>query len=284
MSLDYQKLIDWPFPVTRRHYGPADCIHYARGFGAGAAADWAETDQPYIEEGKNLKALPMIAVALTDGEFWQQSPETGIVWQQIVHAQESLRIHRPLATEGEVVVTQKIDEIFDRGADKGAVMLQSLQLSDPQGETLASIEVTTVLRGNGGFGGKPQNTPRSAPLPERPADALLEIPTPPEPDTPFRLSAEIAVAAQTEGKAQSMIRGLGCFGLAGRGALKLTCNNDAERLRSLTVRYAGPMFSGETMRLELWHSAPGQALFRMHAVERDKPVLSYGMIEYDPKN
>ncbi|MCY1262304.1 hypothetical protein D9M69_138390 [compost metagenome] len=281
MSLDYQKLIDWPFPAVTRRYGQEDCIRFARGFGAGASTDWAEADRSYLEPGKGLQALPMSAVALADGEFWQMDPRTGIAWQQIVHAQETLRLHRPLSSEGELVVTQKIDEIFDRGADKGAVMLQTLTLSEPTGATVATIEVTTVLRGNGGFGGKPQDTPRPTPLPERSADLVLEIPTPPEPDTLFRLSADIAIAAQTQGKPQAMIRGVGCFGLAGRGAIRMVCGNDAARLRSLSVRYAGPMYSGETMRIELWQMEPGFALFRMHAVERDKPVLSHGVIEFE---
>lgn len=280
MSLDYQRLMEWPFPVLTRHYGADECIAYARGFGAGASADWAETDSPYLDAGAGLVALPMSAVALADGEFWQKDPRTGIAWQQIVHAQETLWMHRPLASEGTLVITQKIDEIYDRGAERGAMMLQSLHLNTPEGEAVASIEVTTVLRGNGGFGGKPQNTPRPTPLPERPADASLEIATPREPDSLFRLSAEIAVAANAESKQQSVLRGLGCFGLAGRGVLRMVCDNDATRLLSLSVRYAGPMLSGETMRIELWHSEPGLALFRMHAIERDKPVLSHGVIEY----
>ncbi|MBA1263171.1 MaoC/PaaZ C-terminal domain-containing protein [Stutzerimonas stutzeri] len=281
MSLFYQTLIDWPFPAVTRRYGQEDCIRFARGFGAGASKEWATADRPYLEPGPELQVLPMSAVALADGEFWQKDPRTGIAWQQIVHAQETLRVHRPLASEGELVVTQKIDEVFDRGTERGAVMLQTLTLSEPAGETVATIEVTTVLRGNGGFGGKPQDTPRPMPLPERPADQVLEILTPREADTPFRLSADIAIAAQTQGTTQAMIRGVGCFGLAGRGVLQMACDNDATRLRSLSVRYAGPMYSGETMRIELWRIEPGLALFRMHVVERDKPVLSHGLIEFE---
>jgi len=281
VPFDYQTLIDWPFPTVTRRYDQEDCIRFARGFGAGASGTWADTDRPFLEPGRALAALPMAAVALADGEFWQMDPRAGIAWQQIVHSQETLRIHRPLACEGELVVTQKIDEIFDRGAKKGAVMLQTLTLSEPSGEPVASIEVTTLLRGNGGFGGKPQDTPHPAPLPDRGADLVLEVPTPPEMDTLFRLSADIAIAAESQGKPQAMIRGLGCFGLAGRGVLRMVCGNEAERLRSLSVRYAGPMFTGETMRIELWQMEPGLALFRMHAVERDKPVLSHGVVEFE---
>lgn len=282
MPLDYQKLMSRPFAAITRTYGKADSIRFARGFGAGIDPLWTSTDSHFIEDNTALQALPMSAVALADGEFWQQDPQSGIAWQQMVHAQESLRIHRPLPAEGTVVVTQKIQDIFDRGPEKGALMVQNQWLSDEQGNPLASIEVTTVLRGNGGFGGKLPPPARPEPIPERAADAVLQIKTPVGADTLFRLSSEIAVAARTDTANQHyMLRGLGCFGLAGRGALKMACDNNPNCLRAIGVRYAGPMFTNETMRLEMWYVRPGHALFRMHACERDAPVLSYGFIEFD---
>jgi hypothetical protein len=77
---------------------------------------------------------------------------------------------------------------------------------------------------------------------------------------------------------QRMLRGVGCFGLAGRAALALTCGNEPQRLRRFGVRYAGPMLSDETMRLELWHLDDTQAVFRLRAVERDAAVLSHGTV------
>lgn len=283
MALDYQNLLNWPFPAITRTYTQADSVAFARGFGAGATVHMQADDAPFLGSSEPVQALPMMAVALADGEFWQQNPATGIVWQQIVHAQEAVRIHHPLPIEGTVVITQKIKDLFDRGAEKGAVMVQEQLITDLDGQSLADIEVTTVLRGNGGFGGEPQNSARPEPFPERPADAVLDMATPPEPDTLFRLSADIAVASQaSEGdKPRSMIRGVGCFGLAGRGVLRIACDNDPARLRAFSVRYAGPMFTAETMRIELWHLREGYAVFRMGAVERDKPVLSHGFVEFE---
>lgn len=282
MPLDYESLLNWPFPAVTRRYTEADSIAFARGFGAGASPQLQADDEAFVGAPGSVKALPMNAVALADGEFWQQNPATGIVWQQIIHAQESVRIHRPLPAAGTVVVTQKVRDLFDRGAEKGALMIQEQLLSDADGQPLATIEVTTVLRGNGGFGGPTQVSSRPEPLPDRPADAVLELATPPESDTLFRLSADIAVAAQATGsdKPRAMIRGVGCFGLAGRGVLKLACGNDPARLRAFGVRYGGPMFTGETMRIELWHLRQGHAVFRMTAVEREQAVLSHGHVEF----
>lgn len=283
MSLDYQTLMNWPFKACTRTYDRADSIRIAQGFGAGVDPDWSSIDRRYIEDTPALTSLPMSAVALADGEFWQQDPRSGIVWQQMVHAQESLRVHQPLPLAGSVVITQKVRDLFDRGPDKGAVMVQEQLLSDPQGNPLVSIEVTTVLRGNGGFGGEPQPHLRPEAIPDRTPDATLYVRTPEGADTMFQLSANIAVAARAQADTQRyMLRGLGCFGLAGRGALKLACDNEPDRLLAIGVRYAGPMLTSETMRIDLWHARPGFALFKMHACERDMPVLSHGYVEFAP--
>jgi hypothetical protein len=281
VPLDYQKLMNWPFAAITRSYNKKDSARFARGFGAGIDPGWQVADHPFLYDEPVMLALPMSAVALADGEFWQQNTETGIVWQQMVHAQESLRVHRPLPAEGTVVVTQKIQDIFDRGPEKGALMVQTQWLSDLLGNPLISIEVTTVLRANGGFGGQPQPVVPRDQIPQRPADCSIEIRTPEGAGTPFQLSADIAIAGQADtNRQQYMLRGVGCFGLAGRGALRLACDNDPNRLRAIGVRYAGPMFTGETMRLDLWHVRTGQAVFNMHACERNAPVLSHGFIEF----
>ncbi|WAH60679.1 hypothetical protein LZ023_14690 [Pseudomonas silvicola] len=278
MPLDYAKLMAWPFPPIDRDYTTQDLVHFAKGFGAGVDSAWATVDAPYLRPDTTLQALPMAAVALADGEFWQQDPATGIDWRQLVHVQESLALHRPLPSSGRVRVTQKVADIFDRGSDKGAQMLQNLELSDAQGP-IASIEVSTLLRGNGGFGGQPNNRPHLAPIPQRAADATIEIKTPQDPHSAFRLNADINIGKGTE---KIMIRGLGCFGLAGRGVIALSCDNHPQRLKKIAVRYAGPMYTDETMRLELWHITAGQVVFRLHAVERDQPVLSQGVAHFDP--
>ncbi|HDZ55231.1 MAG TPA: hypothetical protein ENI17_08085 [Pseudomonas xinjiangensis] len=280
MTINYQALMARQFAPSTRHYSRAESAHFARGFGAGMDAAQADYDEPWLNPDAP-KALPMAAVALADGEFWQQDPATGIVWQKIVHSAESIRMHGPLPPEGSVVATQRIKDIFDRGADRGAVMVQEQNLSDAQGNLLVSIEVTTVLKGNGGFGGQPPTSPRPEPLPNRPPDGVLDLCTPTAEDTAFKLTVDLDVAgADTEGVKRSMIRGVGCFGLAGRAALKLACANQPDRLQAFGVRYAGPMFTGETMRIALWEVGSGLAVFRMDAVERNQPVLSHGFIEY----
>lgn len=278
MSLDYEKLMNWKFPAVSRRYSREDAIRFAKGFGAGLGGSLFDSDAPFLS---GEKALPMISVPLADGEFWQQNPETGIAWQQIVHAEEALTMHRPLLPSGDVVITQRIEEIYDRGPEKGAAMLQKQFLHDDKNRHVATIDVTTILRGNGGFGGKAGESARISLPDDRAPDATIEIITPPEKEAIFRLSADIKVAAGT-GNGKAMMRGVGCFGLAGRGVLKLVCKNQPERLKRLGVRYAGPMYTDEVMRIELWHIHPGLAVFRMWSVGRKALVLNNCYVEFEP--
>lgn len=272
VSFDPDRLLSRFFPVETRVWDERKALSWARDFGAGLGGQLSAHDARWLDARQEL-ALPMIAAPLCDGEFWQQQPDTGIDWRQIVHAAEVLTFHRPLPMAGQALLSQSITDIRDRGAQKGASMVQRLSLTTGSGAAYADLEVTTVLRGNGGFGGPMLVTERAAALPDRQPDASVEIQTPAAEDTSFCLPPELDLTAGLAMRpGQRMLRGTGCFGLAGRAALALMCGNDPKRIRRLGVRFAGPVLSGETVRFETWNGDPGQAVFRMRALERDVPV------------
>jgi hypothetical protein len=277
-----ERLMSRVLPVFERRWQGADAVAWARDFGAGLAGDLAQADARFLDAAQPW-ALPMIAVPLCDGDFWQQASDTGIDWRQIIHAEEVLTLVRPLPAEGTVQIHRQVVDVRDRGASKGALMSERDSLCDAAGLSYAHIDVSTVLRGNGGFGGPPPDAVQIVQLPERPADLTVDVRTPSAQGTRLCISAELDVAAGIPGcrSDQQMIRGVGCFGLAGRGALALLCGNDPARLRRFGVRYGGPMLTDETMRLELWHTGPGLALLRMQSVERQAKVLSSGFVEFE---
>ena|GEM_PF-823230 len=287
-TFDRVRLLAREFPAEFRTWTAAQALRWARDFGAGLGeldGDMTAHDARFLDAAQ-ADALPMMAVPLCDGEFWQQQPDTGIAWRQMVHAEEVLTLHRPLPLAGRAVLTQAIVDIRDRGAERGASMVQRLTLTEPGAAPYADIEVTTILRGNGGFGGPAPDALRPAPLPERAPDRVIELRSPAADDTSFCLSAELKVAGGLSLRpGQRMLRGVGCFGLAGRAVLALACGNEPRRLRRFGVRYAGPMLSDETLRLELWLQGAGDtantAVFRMRALERDAPVLSHGSVHFD---
>jgi hypothetical protein len=283
VPLDYDMIKRWPFQATTRRYTRAETIRYARGFGAGLQGRLQPDDQRFIDPVRAM-ALPMMAVALADGDFWQRDPAAGLQWKQIVHAGEAITVHRALDAEGTVTFERRIVEIYDRGAEKGALIHEQQTLRDPDGELLVTIDVSTLLRGDGGFGGRAMGAPETRRIPaDRAPDVTFDLSTPSREDPVFALSPEFDVTAAIPGMqpGQLMLRGLCSFGLAGRAVLKSVCDNDPKRLKRLAVRYAGPMLTDEIVRAEVWHTGLGAASFRLRAIERDAPVLNHCHVEFE---
>ncbi|WP_311970344.1 hypothetical protein [Pseudomonas baltica] len=275
--MDVELLKAWPFAPMLKSYSCAHSIAFAKGFGAGLPGPLCAQDQRFLQVA-GLQALPAMAVALADGEFWQRDPRAGLHWQQIVHAEEAITFYAPLPVEGRVVVTRGIEALYDRGPQRGALFVEQQTLSDEQGRRLATVQVKTIALGDGGFGGTPEPLRERVSIPERAPDAEVEMLTPLAQDALFRLPAEFAVAAQ--GSA-TVLRGLCGFGLACRGALYLLCGNRPERLRHLSVRYTGALHADETVRAQVWHSGPGTALMRLWSVQRNVAILNHCQVVFD---
>ncbi len=283
MVIDYARVMKWPFAPLTESYSRKDCIGFALACGAGQPGPLQSEDARFIVDGSALRALPMLAVMLNQGPMWTKDPATGIDWTKTVHAEETIVMHRPLPVEGTLTARYEVDEIYDKGAGKGALMYESKHLDDSGGAPVATVHVATFLRGDGGFGGGAEGQPPAphAVPQDRPPDASVDLATAKEPDDLYKLASEfVAAVGLAVPPGQAMLRGVCAFGVAGRGAMALACGNDPSRLRALGLRYAGPIFTGETVRIELWRDAPGQASFQMRAIERGVVVLKNGYIRH----
>jgi acyl dehydratase len=284
LSIDYDRLINWPIPDARQDYAAKDTILYALGVGAGSRNPAADLGMLY-ERG--LKALPTMAVTLATGPMWVADPKTGIDLTRMLHGEESLLVHKPLPAAGSVVGRSRVAEIYDKGADKGAVMLLERTLHDEASdELLATCRTSVFLRGNGGFGGTATGQAQPHPIPDRPADASIELPTLPQQAAIYRLTGDDnplhidpAFAARA-GFEAPILHGLCTFGIAARGVIALVADNDPSALRRLDVRFARPVFPGDTLQLDLWRESDGQAAFRIHSRERQQVVIDNGRADF----
>ena len=290
MPLDYEKILHWPLAPTTQRYEQRDTILYALGLGTAASNPVPPDDLKFVYEGAEggLACLPTMAVVLATGAFWMQDPATGIEWQKILHGEQMLTLHKPLPVAATVVGVHSVDEIYDKGEGKGALMLLTRKLYDQaNGDLLATVGSTCFMRGNGGFGGKSEGAPKPHPVPtERAPDLVLDLPTRPELAALYRLSGDWnplhidpAVAAAA-GFAQPILHGLCSYGIAGRAVLAALCGNQPARLKQLDLRFASPVFPGETISTEIWREGPGRAAFRARVVERDVLVLNNGRAEF----
>jgi len=285
MAIDYQKLKNWSFQELVQTYTPKDCMLYALGLGLGA--DPLDAQQLRFVYEKDLQVLPTMAVVLASPGFWLQQPGTGVNWKAVLHGEQGLTLHRPLRPSGTLVGKMSIDEIVDKGAEKGALIYSRRDLHDQQsGELVCSLTSTSFCRGEGGFGGPTGPTRPPHELPSRAHDLTRDLRTLPQAALIYRLSgdynplhAEPAVAASV-GFKQPILHGLCTYGVAGHAILMTLCGYEPARLRKLDVRFSAPVYPGETIRTEIWNEGLGRASFRARVVERDVVVLNNGVVEY----
>jgi acyl dehydratase len=64
--------------------------------------------------------------------------------------------------------------------------------------------------------------------------------------------------------------------MAARALVSVLANGDASRLRRFRLRFARPVYPGETLRVEYWRLGGGQAAFRARVIERNVIVLAGG--------
>ncbi|RYF41156.1 MAG: 3-alpha,7-alpha,12-alpha-trihydroxy-5-beta-cholest-24-enoyl-CoA hydratase [Comamonadaceae bacterium] len=287
MAIDYHRLKNWAFPGVRQRYTEKDSMLYALGLGFGMNPT-DEAELRFVYE-KNLLAMPTMAVVLGYPGFWMQDPAAGIDWTRLLHGEQRLRMHAPLPATGEIIGRTRVRSVTDKGAGKGAIVVAERTVSDAASGTLiATLEVVTFCRGDGGYSasGQPSDPLDGAPpaMPDSPPQVVCDLPTRPEMALIYRLSADPnplhadPAVARAAGFERPILHGLATYGVAARAILKTCCADQPERLKTVNLRFTAPVYPGETLRTEMWQ-ADGLVRFRARVLERDLVVLNNGVAE-----
>jgi len=96
MAINYEQLMNRPFPDIEQSYTSRDTILYALGIGVGA--DPLDDDQVRFtfEEHEGFAPLPTMPVVMAGPGFWVREPDSGITWQQVLHGEQRLTLHNPM--------------------------------------------------------------------------------------------------------------------------------------------------------------------------------------------
>ncbi|NNM71609.1 MaoC/PaaZ C-terminal domain-containing protein [Enterovirga aerilata] len=274
-------------PIETRHaLTRRDTILYSLGIGVGIGEPGGAEALRFAYEPE-LAAFPTMATILAYPGFWQREPRFGLDWRRILHGEQSVRIHQPLPVEGVLVGRTEIDGIFDKGADKGALIYSRREIRDEAtGDLVATIIQGSFLRGDGGFGGSAEGAPRPHSVPERAPDVTIDLRTRPEQALIYRLSGDYNPlhvdpdVARAAGFTRPILHGLCTYGVAGRAVLAGLCDGEPERLTRIDCRFTAPLYPGETIRTEIWREGEGRAAFRSSVAERGVVVLNNGLAEY----
>ena len=283
MTINYEKLLNWPFEEVVQTYTNRDTILYALGVGV-SSNPLDESELKYTYESGML-ALPTMAVVLGTPGFWVKDPQTGVDWVKVLHGEQGLRLHKPLPPAATVSSKNKVVDVIDKGRDKGALILQERIVTDTKtGDALATLTSTTFARGDGGFGGRTGVAKSVHALPEREPDNVCELSTLPQAALIYRLSGDYnplhadPKVAQAAGFDAPILHGLCTLGVAGHAVLKTYCDYDPSKFKALDLRFSAPVYPGETIRTEMWKDM-GIVSFRSWAIEREVLVLNNGRVE-----
>lgn len=279
MALDYKALLNFQIPEVLQTLTKRDTVLYALSVGLGhVPTDESQLD--FVDAGRDLKALPSMAIVLGYPGFWLSGPKTGVNARMVVHGEQHIAIRRSLPVEGEFIGRTKVTGLVDKGFGRGALLYSEKQLINvANGELLATTRSTTFLRGDGGFGGPSGPIAPQVATPEGKPDIIVDLPTRPEQalyyrlngdDNPLHADPKVASAA---GFSRPILHGLCTFGVVCHALVRELGGYDPSRLKEMQVRFSAPVLPGDTIRTEIWRDGR----FRARVVESDQLVITNGL-------
>ncbi|XP_032435474.1 peroxisomal multifunctional enzyme type 2 [Xiphophorus hellerii] len=246
-------------PSTSFSFTSNQCILYALGVGM-------STKDPdslrFLYEGhQDFSCLPTFGVILSQatimGGGLSSIPGLSIDFTQVLHGEQYLELYKPLPTAGTLTSETTVADILDKGS--GAVIL--LDVNTYNGDKLVCYNQFSVfVVGAGRFGGKRSSDKSKAPLPapKRAPDAVVIESTTRDQAALYRLSGDWnplhidpGFAAMGGFKAP-ILHGLCSFGFAARHVLKRFADNDPAKFKAIKVRFAKPVFPGQSLQTEMW--------------------------------
>ncbi len=275
--MDLDKVVNRVFPDTEQSYTARDSILYALGVGFGSQPlDPRHIDYLFEER---LKASPTYANVLGHPGMWARDAEYGIDWKKLLHAEQRLEMHAPLAPSGRIIGKHFILGVRDMG-ERGAMVHQRKHVIDAaSGEKIATVTNTLMLRGDGGCGDWGEVPAELEKLPETVPDSALEVQATEIQPLIYRLSGDLnplhidPEVAKVAGFPRPILHGLSTKGMAGYALLRQFCDFDPNRLGSMAVRFSRPVLPGDLIRFEFWGTGPGTVRFRAIVPNRDNLMV-----------
>lgn len=283
MNFDPLKLLYHEFPTVEQTYTAKDCMLYALGIGMGS--DPLDADQLRFVFEDDLLMVPSQPVTLAHPGFWAKEAAIGLDWIKVLQTGQEIIFHKPLPTAASVTATTQITEVTDKGRRLGAFIMSERTVRDTHtGEDYCTLITSILARGDGGFGGEyrrddavARKVPgKSDAIPDRNPDYVCDLTTFPHQALLYRLSGDFnplhaaPEIARAAGFKAPILHGLCTLGVLTNALLKTCCNYDPALFRHMRLRFSSPVYPGETIRTEIWHSG-NQVAFRCKSFDAGNP-------------
>jgi acyl dehydratase len=254
-----------------------DVLLYHLGVGAGGHPT-EESELRYVLEDR-LQVLPTFGVVAPNFRTFEppavRFPGVDVDLSKVLHGTQSITVHTQLPTAGRATARSRIADVWDK--TKAAVIVQESEVTDLAGTPLWTTRSGIFARGEGGFGGSRGPALRLPPPTGKPA-LQVEIPTLPQQALLYRLCGDrnplhadpaFAVSA---GFDRPILHGLCTYGMVCKAMVDELLGGDTTRVETFSTRFAGILFPGETLRVQMWKTDDGYQA-TAHSINRDAPVL-----------
>jgi NAD(P)-dependent dehydrogenase (short-subunit alcohol dehydrogenase family)/acyl dehydratase/putative sterol carrier protein len=264
-------------PVTK-DYDWKDVVLYALGVGAGF------DDLDYCYETR-LKVVPSFSIGAVFDFLAQVGLSSNADLAGILHGEQDIIFHNPIPTEGRLSTEGAITHIYDKGADKGALVVAEAETYHSNGQKLFTNIFTLFCRRDGGFGG-PDAPKDTIEFPDRAPD--FEEEEVPSPDQPllYRLSGDIFALhvdpdfARASGFERPIMHGLCTHGYACRAVIKNLFPGEPERIKRFRNRFSRTIYPGQPIKTQIWKIDEVRALFRTISSQTGEVVIDRGIVEW----
>lgn len=284
MPLNPDILLAWSTPDIPQTVTARDSMLYALSLGL--PFDDGLEELPYVYE-KDAVVFPTMPVILGRPDGWQDLPGAGVTRAMIVHWAQRLEVVAPLVPNQQVVSSNRIAEVLDRGPHKGGVIILERHLRDAAtGALLATSESTVLCRADGGFGGAREAQRPYEPAPEGEAEGSIILPTDRRSAMLYRLNGDYnplhiePAFATRAGFERPILHGLCTYGVVAAGLRRLFDLPVDTKLKRFEARFSRPILPGAAIRIETW-GTPGDLRFRARDDESGSVILDFGKAVYD---
>jgi acyl dehydratase len=277
---------------TKRTWNSKDALLYALGVGAGALDPTGfELDlTTENSDGVAQRVLPTFTTIVGQGAGGGKSIGD-FDPAMLVHAEQSIRLHGELPTDGSVSNVTTVAGMYDKGK-AGLVVLETASHYD-DGTPAFTTRTTMFIRGEGGWGGPrgPEGDTEAElaalPLPAREPDEVVTYSTRPDQALLYRLSGDRnplhsdPTFAKRAGFDQPILHGLCTYGFTGRGLFHVVCGSDPSRFGAMRARFSKPTLPGDTLTISVWDiGAEAEGFFRFRTEnQRGETVIDSGLFQ-----
>ncbi|NWX39144.1 DHB4 enzyme, partial [Steatornis caripensis] len=187
---------------------------------------------------------------------------------------------------GQLTSVSRIADILDKGS--GAVLL--IDVNTYCGKELVCYnQFSLFFIGAGRFGGKRTSEKAKVTVnpPQRPPDAVISDVTTVDQAALYRLSGDWNPLhvdpsfAALGGFEKPILHGLCSLGFAAKNVLKQFANNDVNRFKAIKVRFANPVFPGQTLQTEMWKEG-NRIHFQTKIKETGEVAIAGGYVDIVP--